>query len=64
MSDEVLLGAVPWRDDLVDEQGWNTLGEIYPSTLLRSRASIGFIRESILNISLQVTGKLNKQELL
>lgn len=64
ISDEVLLGAVPWRDDLVDEEGWNTFGEIYACTLLRARAFLGFTRESILNISLQVTGNLNKQELL
>lgn len=64
ISDEVLLGAVPWRDDLVDAKGWNTCGEIYSSTLLRARACIGIIRESILNISLQVKGSISEQELL
>ncbi|XWW96294.1 hypothetical protein V2A60_004267 [Cordyceps javanica] len=64
ISDEVLLGVVPWRDDLVDEQGWNTLGKIYSSTLIRARAHMGFIRDSILVFNLQAEGNINRQELL
>lgn len=64
ISDEVLLGILPWNDNIVDEEGWNTLGEIYSSTLLRARAHIGFIREIILNYSLQNNERMNRQELV
>lgn len=36
VSDEVLMGVMTWRDDIVDEQGWNNLGKNYSSTLLRA----------------------------
>lgn len=64
VSDEVLLGITPWRDNIVDENGWNTLGEIYSSTLLRARAYMGFIRDSILDNTLQTTDSMNREELL
>lgn len=64
ISDEVLLGVTPWRDDLIDVHGWNTLGEIYASTLLRARAYMGFVRDSVLDIALQVTGNVNIEELM
>ncbi len=64
VSDEVLLGLSPWQDNIVDENGWNTLDEIYSSTLLRARAYLGFIRDSILDISLQVGGNTSRQELM
>lgn len=64
LSDEVLLGITPWRDDLVDEFGWNTAGKIYSSTLLRARAQMGFIRDSILSFNLQAEGAINIPELL
>lgn len=63
ISDETLLGVAPWRDDMVDENGWNTLGEIYPTTLLRARSQLGFIRETILGNSLQVAEGMSKQDL-
>lgn len=64
VSDEVLLGQTPWRDDMVDTDGWNTLGAIYSSTLLRARACLGVIRDSILTLSLQAGGCVNKEEIL
>ncbi|KAF3059630.1 putative fungal specific transcription factor protein [Daldinia childiae] len=35
-----------------DDQGWNTDGEIYPSTNIRARAIIAIIREEIFKIAL------------
>lgn len=64
ISDEVLMGVTPWREDMIDEHGWNTLGEIYASTLLRARAYMGFVRDSVLDITLQVTGNVSRDELL
>ena len=64
ISDEVLLGVEPWKDGIVDDHGWNTLGKIYPSTLLRARLLMGFIRDSILTISLQTGGDVSGQELV
>lgn len=63
IPDAVLLGDVQWQDSLVDGEGWNTLGDIYPSTLLRARASVAFVRDSILEISLQVAGSTSSQTL-
>lgn len=53
IADEVLLGIAPWHDGLVDANGWNTLGKIYSTTTMRARASLGFIRDAILEIALQ-----------
>lgn len=64
ISDEVLLGVEPWKDGIVDDHGWNTVGKIYPSTLLRARLLMGFIRDSILTISLQTGGDVSGQELV
>ncbi|KAK6953645.1 hypothetical protein Daesc_005950 [Daldinia eschscholtzii] len=36
----------------LDEKGWNTDGEIYPSTNIRARAIIAIIREEIFKIAL------------
>ncbi|KAI1660453.1 hypothetical protein F4813DRAFT_350017 [Daldinia decipiens] len=36
----------------LDEEGWNTDGEIYPSTHIRARAIIALIREEIFEIAL------------
>ncbi|OAQ78064.1 N-terminal binuclear Zn cluster-containing protein [Purpureocillium lilacinum] len=53
IPDDVLLGLTPWSDDLVDENGWNTRGKMYATTLQRARAMIAFVRDSILDIALQ-----------
>ncbi|KAJ6788632.1 hypothetical protein PWT90_09442 [Aphanocladium album] len=63
-ENEVLMGVVGWEDGIVDADGWNTLGKIYPSTLLRARALMGYIRDSILDFNLQIRGDISRNELL
>lgn len=53
ISDDVLLGITPWNDNMIDENGWNTSGKVYPVTLLRARVLIAAIRDSILESALQ-----------
>ncbi|KAJ3480568.1 hypothetical protein NLG97_g8042 [Lecanicillium saksenae] len=64
IPDEVLMGVIPWENGIVDAQGWNTLGKIYPSTLLRARAYMGYMRDSILDFNLQVGGDVARNDLL
>ncbi|PON26500.1 hypothetical protein TGAM01_v204510 [Trichoderma gamsii] len=56
MSDELLLSnpSITRREDCrVDENGWNIDGKIYTTTTLRARGMLAYIRDEILEISLQ-----------
>jgi hypothetical protein len=55
MSDELLLKTPPtsFEDCRVDENGWNIDGKIYPTTTLRARALLSYVRDEILEIALQ-----------
>ncbi|RYP10008.1 hypothetical protein DL764_000937 [Monosporascus ibericus] len=48
-SDEATLAKTV---DYVDDKGWNTRGEVYPSTFIRARALIASIREEIFEVAL------------
>lgn len=36
----------------LDEEGWNTEGRIYPSTMMRARSIISFIRDELTEVAL------------
>ncbi|RYP53083.1 hypothetical protein DL768_001860 [Monosporascus sp. mg162] len=48
-SDEATLAKTV---DYVDDKGWNTRGQVYPSTFIRARALIASIREEIFEVAL------------
>ncbi|UNI23105.1 hypothetical protein JDV02_008945 [Purpureocillium takamizusanense] len=64
IPDDVLLGLTPWSDDLVDENGWNTRGKTYATTLQRARCMIAFARDPILDIALQPSELVDAEALL
>lgn len=49
---------------MVDGNGWNTMGKIYPTTTLRARASLGVVRASILEIALRPTDSGSRDTIL
>lgn len=55
LSDEVLLeggDALARAVEALDEDGWNTEGKLYTTTILRARTSLSYIRDAILEIAL------------
>lgn len=67
INDERLLSGPPsphLQDYKLDDNGWNTDGKIYSTTILRARTMLSFIREGILEIALQVSGFPNTEALL
>lgn len=38
--------------NLLDDHGWNTVGEIYPTTMIRARHMIAVIRDELIDIAL------------
>jgi hypothetical protein len=36
----------------LDDHGWNTVGEIYPTTMIRARHMIAVIRDELIDIAL------------
>ncbi|KAH8678462.1 hypothetical protein BX600DRAFT_452094 [Xylariales sp. PMI_506] len=48
----------------LDEHGWNTQGAIYPSTIIRARAMIAYIRDEIFDIALSMNITVTIDQLL
>ena len=67
LSDEDLLGdeeSLAKAVEELDENGWNTRGKVYPSTLLRARVISSFIQDEILEIALNPRSKPSLDDLL
>jgi hypothetical protein len=67
ISDEFLLSkdfTNPAVDLRIDENGWNIDNQMYPTTVLRARALLGFIRDAILEFALQDTSVSDHPTLL
>ena len=64
VPDAVLLGELPWEAVSLDENGWNTEGKLFSTTILRARALMMLVREGILEIVLRDSKSVDRQTLL
>lgn len=49
--------------ETVDERGWNKTGKIFPSTFLRARAILAYIRAEIIEASLATNNTVSIEQI-